>query len=350
MKLVELHILQSFPVTCLNRDDVGAPKSANFGGVPRARVSSQSWKRAIRELAAENQPTLFAGKRGHFMAGELKTKLLKTGVGEADAEKMSADIATYMGEHDKKFKEGHKTAVALYMSPLELEGIAEAASKNFRDNGKVDPKKGSLKKAIQEAAPKDLADIAIFGRFVANDRSLTLEGAGLFSHALSTHRVNNDIDFFSAVDDLKPQEDAGAGHIGTLEFNTACYYRYIGLNLDLLRDKDHLRHFTDEELRQVLDTFIKSSVMAVPVARRNSMLGHNPPAFVLGLVRTGQPISLINAFENPIRPMEGYLTPSIEALKSHYGSLKRTYGLEACEVEIPAVPLNTFCKEILDNV
>ena len=45
---IEFHILQSFPVTCLNRDDVGAPKSALVGGVPRARVSSQCWKRQVR--------------------------------------------------------------------------------------------------------------------------------------------------------------------------------------------------------------------------------------------------------------------------------------------------------------
>ena len=45
---VEFHILQSFPVSCLNRDDVGAPKSALIGGVERARVSSQCWKRAVR--------------------------------------------------------------------------------------------------------------------------------------------------------------------------------------------------------------------------------------------------------------------------------------------------------------
>jgi CRISPR system Cascade subunit CasC len=284
------------------------------------------------------------------MAAELKALLLKEAVKETDAGQIAADIATHMGEHDKKFKEGHKTAVALYLSPLELEGIAKAAAKDFKEKGKVDPKKGTLKKTIQEAAPKDFADIAIFGRFVANDRSLTLEGAGLFSHALSTHRVDNDIDFFSAVDDLKPQEDAGAGHIGTLEFNTACYYRYIGLNLDLLRDEDHLGHFTNDEQKRVLDTFIKSSILAVPIARRNSMLGYNPPAFVLGLVRTGQPISLVNAFENPVRPYDGYLTPSTEALKKHYEDLKRTYGVEAYEVEIPAVPLNTFCEEILNHV
>ena len=47
-KKIEFHILQSFPVSCLNRDDVGSPKTAVIGGVTRARVSSQCWKRAVR--------------------------------------------------------------------------------------------------------------------------------------------------------------------------------------------------------------------------------------------------------------------------------------------------------------
>ena len=67
MKLIELHILQSFPVSCLNRDDVGAPKTATFGGVNRARISSQCLKRAIRELAQEMSPTLFAGNRSRLI-------------------------------------------------------------------------------------------------------------------------------------------------------------------------------------------------------------------------------------------------------------------------------------------
>jgi CRISPR system Cascade subunit CasC len=61
MKLIELHILQSFPVSCLNRDDVGAPKTATFGGLTRARISSQCLKRAIRLQAKELCPELYAG-------------------------------------------------------------------------------------------------------------------------------------------------------------------------------------------------------------------------------------------------------------------------------------------------
>ncbi len=69
MKLIELHILQSFPVSCLNRDDVGAPKTAIFGGVTRARISSQCLKRAIRELAKSECPkSRFTGIRTKLIA------------------------------------------------------------------------------------------------------------------------------------------------------------------------------------------------------------------------------------------------------------------------------------------
>jgi CRISPR system Cascade subunit CasC len=134
---------------------------------------------------------------------------------------------------------------------------------------------------------------------VADDHTLMLEGAGLFSHALSTHQVSSEIDFFSAVDEEPDSE--GAGHIGTLEFNSACYYRYIGINLDLLKDNDHLGHFADQDRNIVIEAFLKAAVLAVPEARKNSMSGLTLPSYVLGLRKHSQPLSLANAFETPIK-------------------------------------------------
>src|SRR5580704_11593007 len=48
--LIELHLLQSFPVSNLNRDDIGQPKTVRFGGYTRGRISSQCLKRAARGL------------------------------------------------------------------------------------------------------------------------------------------------------------------------------------------------------------------------------------------------------------------------------------------------------------
>ena len=363
MKLIELHILQSFPVTCLNRDDVGAPKTAVFGGATRARVSSQCWKRAIRLLAEDMKPDVFAGKRGHYIAGPLQKALEAQGVEAKAAPKVAQDIAHFLGKTDSKYKDGHKTSVALYLSPKEIETIAAAIAKELKENGKFSMGKGAIKKMLAEHGPRDIADIAIFGRMVADDHTLMLEGAGMFSHALSTHRVSNEIDFFSALDDLKPEESEGAGHIGTLEFNSACYYRYVGLNWDLLSDEDHLGHFDDAGRKQVIDAFLRASILAVPVARHNSMLGHNPPAHVLGRVRNGQPLSLANAFEKPARSSGGHVGLSVQALEAHHETLNKTYGLDGFEMRLTTADmaslelsdlatsenLDAFIRELLDH-
>jgi CRISPR system Cascade subunit CasC len=185
--------------------------------------------------------------------------------------------------------------------------------------------------------------------------SLTLEGAAMFSHALSTHRSENDLDFYSAVDDRKPSDsDAGAGMIGTLEFSSAVYYRYAAINLDLLADKDHLAKLSPEDRRKVVDCFIRATLEAVPGARKNSMNAHTRPGYVLGTFKAaGQPLQLINAFENPVRPgaRSGLMDASVEALKSHHAKLKETWGI-ACETEvaIPDINLNAFCEALTQHV
>ncbi len=365
MRLIELHILQSFPVTCLNRDDVGSPKSAQFGGISRARVSSQCWKRAIRLLAQETDSEAFAGQRSCLILDPLKKSFIEKGQSERAADLLTNAVAEAFGKIDAK--KPNKVSTLLYFSPAQLEAVVaatlEAVTKAEIDLTKEGSKKEEEKKVKELAAcaskaakalsgmTMDAADIAIFGRMVANDSSLTLEGAGMFSHALSTHQVANEVDFFSAVDDLKPEDtsDAGAGHIGTLEFNSACYYRYIGVNWDLLGDADHLGNFTEEQRKKVVAAFIKAAILAVPNARHNSMFGNNPPDHVLGLVRTGQPLSLVNAFENAVRPKNGFVKPSNVAMTNQLESLKKTYDGLGIDVEqrLPEKSLKEFIAALL---
>lgn len=361
MNMIELHILQSFPVTCLNRDDVGAPKSAVFGGAERARISSQCWKRPIRMKAKEFAPAAFAGQRTRFLVRELKKTFLEKDQDEQRAEHLAFAAADAIGKLDDAEKGNVKTL--LYFSPDELHGVVDAMLEcDFGDDlvtayGQEVNKTGRDKalknvnaksaKAVKKFGTKvkDAADIAIFGRMVADDHSLMVEGAGLFSHAISTHSTANEIDFFSAVDDKNVVGDEGAGHIGTLEFNSACYYRYMGLNMDMLKDDRHLAHFSPDELREVVDAFIRATVLAVPEARKNSMFGHNPPAYVLGMQRNGQPLSLVNAFEKPIRSSKGYLDESKARLENHWEQLASIYSLDkdvTAKAVIPDVSLDNL--------
>jgi CRISPR system Cascade subunit CasC len=361
MELIELHIIQSFPVTCLNRDDLGSPKTAVFGGCSRARISSQCWKRAIRSLAKEFDLDLFAGRRTRFVIRELEKLFVERGVGEQEAKLLAEYAADALGKLDDVAKGNVKTL--LYFSPGELESVVDALlaqdwtdlvakilqirAEESKSKKAKKPAEKALEKIASKAAKalksrvKDAADIAIFGRMVADDHSLMLEGAGLFSHALSTHAAANEIDFFSAVDDLN-QDDRGAGHIGTLEFNSACYYRYVGLNLDLLRDPDHLGHFSPPEFHHVVDVFLRSAILAVPAARKNSMFGMNPPVFVLGLRRRGQPLSLMNAFEQPIQSSRGYVQQSIEALQTHWQQMAAAYSLQDDVLAQATLPQQTI--------
>lgn len=346
MKTLELHILQSFPVTCLNRDDVGAPKSAVFGGVQRARVSSQCWKRAIRLMAKELAPESFGGDRTRYIIPALKEALLEKGLNDEAAEKAAAELADGgLGKKDDKHAGAVKTL--LYITPMEINAVVSA----YCDEPDHAKRVKSAIKALKGSV-RDKSDISLFGRMVADDHSLMVEGAGLFGHAISTHKVSNEIDFFTAVDDLKPEESEGAGHMGSNEFNSACYYRYIALNLDLLKDESHLSVLTDEELKTVVDAFIRASILAVPGARKNSMMGFNPPEYVLGTIREGQPVSLVNAFEEPVKAKgKGYVQSSIEKMEEKFHWMETTYGFKpSVALRIPESGLDDFCKGLVDHV
>ncbi len=355
MKLIELHILQSFPVSCLNRDDVGAPKTAVFGGVQRARLSSQSLKRAIREYAAGLLPERFAGARTKLIVQPFAEALKRHGVNEdKNALEHARNIADKLAKLDAKAKDDDsKVGTLTFLAPSEIESIAAQVAELLQKEPKSKDYEKQLDRFCKKAGLVDGADIALFGRMVASLPSLTLEGAAMFGHALSTHKSDNDLDFYSAVDDRKPKDDdAGAGMIGTLEFSSAVYYRYAALNLDLLADPAHLAKLSVEERRQVVDAFLRSTLMAVPGARQNSMNAHTLPGYVLGIYKAkGQPVQLVNAFESPIRPKGGLLDASIDALKVHHEKLKQTWGLTCdTEVAIPDTNLNAFCEALNSHV
>ncbi len=383
MKLIELHILQSFPVSCLNRDDVNAPKTAIFGGCTRARISSQCQKRAIREMAREINNTAFKGSRTRKAADDLTKALVgQYGWDQSEARKTAEEVLhLFLAKELPKAKKGKKpadvessaeqeqTSTLLYFSPEEIKIIAGGVHKARQDKSGIDAKllKDAAIKALGKGIPKDAADIAIFGRMVANASDVTLEGAGMFSHALSTHKSDNDLDFWTAVEDEKQKgDDAGAANMGTAEFNSACYYRYAALNLDLLTDADHLGALSPEAHKQVVDAFIRATLQAVPGARKNSMNANTRPVYVLGIVKDhGQPIQLVNAFEKPVRSKNGFVDESITELTKHHKALKNTWGIKTVaevalsdrllndsvtEVAKLVRSLDEFCGEILKHV
>ncbi|GAB3443858.1 type I-E CRISPR-associated protein Cas7/Cse4/CasC [Insolitispirillum peregrinum] len=302
---IEYHILQSFPVTCLNRDDVGAPKTAVVGGVTRARVSSQCWKRQVR-LALQDFGVKLASRTKH-VAPLFRAACEQAGASAEQAEACGTKIADLLSDDTLLFiSDSEATSLAAYAAEVGFEA----------DKLKDKELAKRAKKALTPAT--DALDIALFGRMVAKAADMNIEAAACFSHALSTHKVSNEIDFFTALDDQA--EEPGAAHMGTLEFNSATYYRYISLDLGQLAAS-----MEPDDIRTAIAAFTYALYQAVPAARQTTQSGASPWDFARVLVRRGQRLQV--PFDAPVKAKgEGYAAPSIEALTTYLDKKERLSG------------------------
>jgi CRISPR system Cascade subunit CasC len=358
MKL-ELHILQNFAPSNLNRDDTGAPKDCEFGGHRRARISSQCLKRAIRDaftttglftteqLAVRTkrlvdqiaEPLVAAGRAPEIAAAVVTTLLKGGGLGVKDDGKTEYLLflpRRQIGALTALAQEHWDALVAAGTAPTEAAPAETDQAKGRKSSGKDKKKAGkqALPKAISDAVVKLLKDgtqapdLALFGRMIADASDWNVDAACQVAHALSTNRVAMEFDFYTAVDDFRPEETSASDMMGTIQFNSACFYRYAVV--DVAQLADNLGSGADDALVQkTLEAFVRASVRAIPTGKQNSMAAQNPPSYVLAIVReNGQPVSLANAFVQPVRPRADtdLVTGSVQALEAYFAQMNKLYG------------------------
>ena len=347
---VEIHILQNFAPSNLNRDDTGMPKDCEFGGYRRARISSQCFKRAVRNEfdAVGLIKRDFLARRTKRLVAELADRLQSRG---RDVEEAKSVIKLVLGGVKLEVGGDDKTQYLLFLGSREIDKLADICTKHWDElapivapsaaPAQIESTARRRKGAGKEAIPKEVrdatlrifdggkaADLALFGRMLADLPDKNIEAAAQVAHAISTNRISMELDYYTAVDDLKPEDTAGADMIGTVGFNSACFYRYANVDVGQLRCNLQ----GDEDLAQkTLEAFIRASVTAVPTGKQNSMAAHNPPSFVLAVVRRSSLWNLANAFLKPIVPYGGedLALRSIKALDSYWGKLARMYGDDA---------------------
>lgn len=312
---LEFHILQSFPVSCLNRDDLGSPKSAMIGGVPRARVSSQCWKRAIRLQMHELGCPI--AKRTELIVKTIQEKCLA--LGATDEQAAACGMWTAQA-FTKKVDDKGVSDTLFFISDSEAQKIAEAFSAvQFKEISGKELQK-ICKNSIDPA--HDGLDIALFGRMVADAADMNVEAAAAVAHAISIHRVDSDIDFFTAVDDCKRDDESGSAHMGSLEFNSATYYRYISLDLGQLAET-----LKTEDIASAVEVFTKALFLAVPAARQATMSAATPWDYAVVALRKGQRLQL--PFNSPVRTTRecpDLVQAGIAEMKKRYDSCKNLYG------------------------
>ena len=357
---IEIHTLQNFPPANLNRDDTGSPKDCEFGGVRRGRISSQCRKRSIRtsttfkrhlgeRIAIRTKksaaPLAERLTQQHSFDLDEATTLAENLVGEMlgwDDAKKRTKVLFYVGydeidrlaalidEHADVLRESLHAVQALGDDATKKDG--EAADKTYKDA--LD----SVVKAFTKEQKDHVqaVDIGLFGRMLAEVPGMNIDAACQVAHMISTNKVDMDFDYFTAVDDLNPKEETGAGMIGTTGFNSSCFYGYALVDADQLATNLG----GDQMLAaEGIKAFLKSTLHAIPTGKQNSFAAQTPPSLFMAVVREdgAMPWSLANAFVKPVSAPRHDTDPSliaasIKALDDHWDSLADMYGTDGTQV------------------
>lgn len=316
--IVDIHALQTIPPSLINRDDTGAPKSAVFGGTPRQRVSSQSWKRAIRKFFEDNFDPEQIGDRSKRLPEKIARKLEDAGLEQAEAisrtEQLfkAAKIKTSVQKLSKKDIENGveanpypETGYLLFLSQHQIDRavseLLERAGENLKKN-----------EAQEILDTGHSVDMSMFGRMVADDAAYNVDASVQVAHALGIHASAPEFDFFTAVDDLAEEgEETGAGMLGTVQMMSSTLYRYATVNVDSLTENLDSRENAVQATEQFIDAFIKS----MPTGKINTFANQTLPELVYITVRDSRPISLVNAFESPVEATESASRREVGAQK-----------------------------------
>lgn len=340
---VDINVLQTVPASNINRDDTGTPKTVIYGGVTRSRVSSQSWKRAVRQkFANEDKDGWIEGIRTtrvpELLAAELKTK--NDNLSDEDAMKQA--LSVFSAVKIKVDKKTNRTKALLMVSKGQLKKLADY----LQENEEIDSKE--IKKMLR--GDRSL-DMALFGRMVADDPSLNVDAAAQVAHAISTHEIVPEFDYYTAVDDGKSSEESGSAMLGTIEYNSSTLYRYANVNVN------ELVHSLGNEEVALKGTalFIKDFIMSMPTGKQNTFANKTVPQYVMVTIRKDTPVNLVSAFEKPVKSRDGYVQPSIKRLEGEYQETEKfveaplaTYILtnKSSEIDEQTADLNDLVKKV----
>ncbi len=292
---LDIHALQSVPPSCINRDDTGSPKTARFGGVLRARVSSQAWKKATRDEFATMLEEEEIGQRTVHAVDLIAEYIARITpeVTTDDAQTMATAALKATGISVGK---QNATGYLLFISPMQAEELARLAIAARQSDGKIVAKEAKSILNPRERPTLNAVDIALFGRMVADAPNLNVDATVQVAHALGVGAAQTEYDYFTAMDDRSPEDTAGAGMIGTVEYLSATFYRYA--TVDIRHLCENLGSST--ATLRAIEAFCTAFVRSMPTGKQNTFANRTLPAAVIMQLRDTQPVSLANAFERPV--------------------------------------------------
>lgn len=313
-RFIDIHVLQSVPFANLNRDDTNSVKTVQYGNTLRTRVSSQSWKRAIRTVFEDHigEAALRTRRIGERLTRELEHRdwptdlAQRAGAHTAAASGIKFELAKTAGDNKQTIPNKVLTNAMVYVPETAIAELADLAERHrdalTRAKDIKKPSDKSMLPAVEVEAVLRSRNgvINLFGRMLAEIDDAGVDGAVQVAHAMTTHETDVELDYFSAVDDITALWDdaSGSGHMGHAEFSAGTFYRFATLDLrDLMKNIGGDTTAADE----LASAFLTSFITSLPQAKKNSTAAHTIPDLVHISVRADRPLSYAAAFEAPVR-------------------------------------------------
>lgn len=391
-RFLQIHTLHSYSAALLNRDDSGLAKRIKYGGAMRTRVSSQCLKRHWRK--AEDDPHALLkiqGAEDAFRSREIVTikvieplaqsvkpetltvlnELFQSQVyGDKGTEKKSrqtlilgAPEIRWLAEQARILAPQIEKALGEHPTPTESDASGDKSKKGKKAAKSLPAAVEAITKPWQDAFKKNFEALreqtaisaglaaALFGRMVTSDPAANIEAPIHVAHAFTVHEEETESDYFTAVDDLKRDEDdSGADTIQETELTSGLFYGYVvidvpGLvsNLTGYERKDWLHAATDRAMAAaVVHNLIYLIAEVSPGAKLGSTAPYGRAELVLVEAGDRQPRSLSGAFRDPVAPS---LPAAIAAAKEHLETMDRLYetgearrSLHTFNEELPSAP------------
>lgn len=331
-RYTQIHMLTSYPPSNLNRDDLGRPKTAVFGGCQRLRISSQSLKRAWRTSESFREALDgHVGIRTRSYGQTIMQKLREGGISDEDATAWTREVVAVLGKNTSdKSDRPVDTEQLAHISQDEKKKIDTLVAKL------VQRKKGPTKEELDLLSHETSAvDIALFGRMLASAPKYNIQAAAQVAHALTVHEAVVEDDFFTAVDDLnKDREETGSGHMGDIEFGSGIFYSYICVDRELL-----VKNLNDDTglADRAIQALIRTAAMISPSGKQNSFASRSFADYMMVEHGDHQPRTLATAFLAPVRGRT-LLESAITQMEQAAERIDRCYGtkpLVRIEMNVP---------------
>ena len=334
---VDLYAIQNVPSSNINRDDTGSPKTAVYGGVQRARVSSQAWKHAMRKMFPELLDEKNLGVRTKLVVSLIAQRIeekqpnlsensKELAAGVLSVKKIKLKETTRKGSDEGSLV----TDYALFIGNNELDKLADLAIQWHKEGKDLDKPNRQMEKDVSNVFHGSQAiDVALFGRMLANASDLNVDASAQVAHAISVDKVVQEYDFFATVDDCVADDNAGAVMLDTVGYNSSTLFRYATVNLDSLTQQLGDARAAAEGLAAFVEAFARS----MPTGKQNTFANRTLPNAFSVAFREAQPINPVSAFEKPVVPVDGksISEQAISRLARRLASIELAYGMPAAK-------------------